>query len=63
MVITNTYQLAVVLGCLLGIAIIIWIALLVVKSRRSSRIYNYLKQCVMEAEDNTLNISLARNDL
>lgn len=63
MVITNTFQLTIVLGCLLGIAVIIWIALLMVKSRRSSHIYNYLKQCVMEAEDKTLNISLARNDL
>lgn len=63
MVITNTFQLSVVLGCLLGLVVIIWITILVVKSRRYSRIYDYLKQCVMEAEDKTLNITLARNDL
>ncbi len=63
MVITDTFQLTVIIVCLMGAGVLLWLGSLLVRSRRSSHIYNYLKQCVMDAEDKTLNISLARSDL
>jgi hypothetical protein len=47
----------------LGLALAGWLGYFLMRSRRSSRIYSYLKECVMSAQDKTLNISLARDDL
>jgi hypothetical protein len=61
--ITDTFQLGVIVSCLLGLALAGWLGYFLMRSRRSSRIYSYLKECVMSAQDKTLNISLARDDL
>jgi hypothetical protein len=61
--ITDVFKVTVMLCCLVGLAVLCWVGWLVARSRRSSKIYNYLKECVMAAEDKTLNISLARADL
>lgn len=61
--ITDLFQLSIILGCLVGVGVLAWLGWIFTRSRRSSRIYRYLKECVMEAEDKTLNISLARPDL
>jgi hypothetical protein len=51
------------LGFLLGAVVVGWLVYLFARSRRYSRMYSFLKDRVMEAEDKTLNVTHALTDL